>query len=223
MPEKMLCRIDRDLFRTRLNPYTERAFRMLPELDSPRILDVGCGSGIPTLELARLCDGEIIGVDIDRGLLRKLARRIEREGLADRVKVVEGSLFDLDFPEEWFDVIWAEGSIAQIGFERGLRVWGRFLKSGGFLVVHDDIGDLAEKLELISRWGYALLEHFTLSNDVWWDAYYGPLEERVQEIRSRGGEDSDVAALLDREQEEIEMFRKNPERYRSVFFVMQKG
>ena len=223
MSEKMLCRIDRDLFRARLIPYTERAFRMLPKMDRPRILDVGCGSGIPTLELVRLSDGEIIGVDIDRGLVRKLARRIEREGRADRVKVVEGSLFDLDFPEESFDIIWAEGSIAQIGFERGLRVWGRFLKPRGFLVVHDDLGDLSEKLEQISVRGYTLLGHFILSDDVWWDAYYGPLEERVQELRSKCAEDPDVAALLDREQQEIEMFKKDPERHRSVFFVMQKG
>ena len=45
--------------------YTKKAFRMLPKLDRPRILDIGCGSGAPTIELARLSDGEIIGIDID--------------------------------------------------------------------------------------------------------------------------------------------------------------
>jgi len=97
------------------------------------------------------------------------------------------------------------------------------LKPRGFLVVHDDLGDLSEKLEQISVRGCTLLGHFILSDDVWWDAYYGPLEERVQEIHSKCAEDQGIAALLDREQQEIEMFKKDPERHRSVFFVMQKG
>ena len=42
---------------------------MLPELAKPRILDMGCGSGIPTLELARLSRGEAIGIDIDQPAL----------------------------------------------------------------------------------------------------------------------------------------------------------
>jgi cyclopropane fatty-acyl-phospholipid synthase-like methyltransferase len=50
-------------------------------LTRPRILDVGCGPGGPTLELARLSDGEIIGLDIHQPSLDKLSRRIEEAGL----------------------------------------------------------------------------------------------------------------------------------------------
>ena len=35
---------------------------------------------------------------------------------------------DLDFREEFFDIIWAEGSIFIIGFENGLKVWKKFIK-----------------------------------------------------------------------------------------------
>ena len=41
------------------NRYTRKAFRLLPKLAKPRILDIGCGTGIPALELARLREGEI--------------------------------------------------------------------------------------------------------------------------------------------------------------------
>lgn len=85
--------------------YTRQAFRMLPRLDAPRILDIGCGSGEVTLELARLIGGHVIGIDIDQRFLDELSDKIEREQLADRFEVVNQSLFDLDFPVESFDVI----------------------------------------------------------------------------------------------------------------------
>ena len=47
----------KDKIRKRLLKYTRKAFHILPQMNKPRILDVGCGSGIPTLELARLSQG----------------------------------------------------------------------------------------------------------------------------------------------------------------------
>ena len=56
--------------------YTRKAFETLPKLDEPRILDIGCGSGIPTLELAGLSNVEIIGIDIDQSALDELDKKI---------------------------------------------------------------------------------------------------------------------------------------------------
>ena len=212
----------KDRFRERLNKYTRRAFQMLPELDKPHILDIGCGSGVPTLELARLSDGPIIGLDIALSLLDKLAKKIEEAGLSDRVTTLKCSMFELDFPDESFDVIWAEGSIARIGFERGLKEWRRFLKPHGFLVVHDEITNITKKLEQISGCGYDLLGHFTLPEGTWWTEYYGPLEKRVNEMRIKHADEPQACLELDKEQREIDMFKQNPRRYSSVFFVMQK-
>ena len=78
--------IDRDSFRKRLLKYTRKVFKLLPRLDKPRILDVGCGSGVPTIELAILSRGKIVGIDIDQSLLDELDRKIEREGLSNRVE-----------------------------------------------------------------------------------------------------------------------------------------
>jgi len=121
---------------TRLE-YTRKAFRMIPRLDKPRILDVGCGEGGPTLELAKLSDGEVIGLDVHQPSLERLAKRIEEAGLSGRVRLVKGSLLAMDFPDESFDIIWSEGSIHIIGFEQGLDEWRRFIKPKGFLVVHE--------------------------------------------------------------------------------------
>ena len=59
----------KDRLRKHLLKYTRRAFRMLPPLEKPRILDIGCGSGVPSIVLARLSRGQVIGLDIDPSLL----------------------------------------------------------------------------------------------------------------------------------------------------------
>ena len=139
MSKDLLSEIDKDHFRERLIKYTRRAYQMLPKIENPHILDIGCGSGVPTIELAKLSDGEIIGIDINQSSLDKLNGKIGEEGFSSRVKTVKCSLFEMDFPDESFDIIWAEGSIWVIGFEKGLKEWRRLLKPSGFLVVHDAI------------------------------------------------------------------------------------
>ena len=213
----------KDSLRGRLLKHTRKAFHMLPGLDRPRILDIGCGAGGPALELARLCEGEITGIDIDQPSLDRAIEKIEGAGLSERVKVMNRSMFDMDFADESFDIIWAEGSIAAIGFERGLKQWRRLLGPGGFLVVHDEAGDVATKLAQISGCGYESLGYFRLSEDIWWDEYYARLEVRIGEIRASDGGNPEALAMIDEDQRFIELFRKDPERHSSVFFIMRKA
>jgi len=223
MIKETILQIDKDLLREGLCKYTRKAFHMLPKLDKPRVLDIGCGPGIPTMELARLSDGQIIGLDINQTSLDELTKKIERAGLSERVTILKCSMFDMDFPDESFDIIWAEGSLWVIGFQRGLKEWQRFLKPNGFLVVHDEIGNITEKREQISSCGYDLLEYFTLHEDTWWIEYYAPLEKRINEIRIKHADDPKALVALDNEQREIDMFKKNPGQYSSVFFIMKKS
>jgi ubiquinone/menaquinone biosynthesis C-methylase UbiE len=212
----------KDRIRKRLLKYTRKAFRMLPRLDKPRILDIGCGSGVPTLELARLSDGEIVGLDIDKDMLDVLQENIEKAGLSDRVKVINRSLLDMDFPDEGFDVIWAEGSINVIGFKKGLQEWKRFLKPGGFMVVHDERGNVREKLEQISSCGYQLLGYFGLNEKTWWTEYFVPLEKLISEARVKYPDAPGILEAIRNAQREIDMFKEAPERNSSVCFVMQR-
>lgn len=222
MVKKACYQIDRDFIRSNLSEYTRKAFNMLPELDEPCILDIGCGSGVPTIELARLSDGEIIGLDNDQRLLDQLARKLAEEGITDRVKIVKCSMFDMDFADASFDVIWSEGSIWVIGFRRGLKKWRRLLKPNGFLVVHDEIKNINKKLKQVSHCGYNQLAYFTLTRDIWWNKYYAPLEKRIQELRRIHVDDSEILVSLDKDQREIDMFKKKPRMYESAFIIMQK-
>jgi SAM-dependent methyltransferase len=226
------------------NEYTARAFKMLPRLESPRILDIGCGPGGPTMELARLSGGHVTGMDTHQPYLDRLSQKIKEAGLTNHVEAMNCSMFELPFSDESFDIIWAEGSIYLIGFERGLREWRRFIKPNGFLVVHEmtwlrpeppqEISDywkelyagirtVAENVELIPGCGYSLLGHFTLPEDAWWTEYYGPLEDRLRELRDKYVANAAALAELNEEQREIDMYKKYQQWYGSVFFVMQRN
>ena len=93
------------------NEYTRKALQMLPKWEQPRILDIGCGPGGPTLELARLSGGHVIGTDIHQPYLDSLFQKIEEARLSDRVEAMNCPMFEMGFPGESFDIIWAEGSI----------------------------------------------------------------------------------------------------------------
>jgi 2-polyprenyl-3-methyl-5-hydroxy-6-metoxy-1,4-benzoquinol methylase len=71
--------------RTNMNVFTARAFSLIPPVDKPAILDIGCGSGIPTMELARLSSGTVTAIDIDEKELKKLREKVKEAGIEERI------------------------------------------------------------------------------------------------------------------------------------------
>ncbi len=224
--------------------YTERAYRLLPPLERPRVLDIGCGPGGPTMAVAALSGGEVIGIDVHQQYLDQLQGRIDAAGVGDRVRAVQMSMFEIEYPDGSFDLVWAEGSIFIIGFARGLRDWRRLIRPGGCLAVHEmawlkddppqEVADfwraaypaittIDGNLAMITDAGYYLLGQFPLGEDAWWPEYYGPLEERIATLRAKYADDAAALAQLDEEQSEIDLYRRYKDWYGSVFFVMQRS
>ena len=56
-------RNQKELISKRLTKYSRNAIRMIPLINKPRILGIGCGSEFATFKLARLIDSEIIRLD----------------------------------------------------------------------------------------------------------------------------------------------------------------
>jgi len=222
MSEEMLNELDLDHFREVFSKYTIEAFRKLPILKKPRILDIGCGSGVPTMELARLTDGKIIGIDIDQENLDRLSRKIEQEGLTDRVKAIKCSLINIKFPDNSFDIIWAEGSITSLGVEKSLRGWNRILKPKGFMVIHDEIKHFFKKRDKVVSCGYKMIEHFSLPEEAWWEEYYRPLEIRVKKLYKKYNNDPAALEVLNLHHTEIDIVKASPKSFQSVFCIMQK-
>jgi ubiquinone/menaquinone biosynthesis C-methylase UbiE len=224
------------------NASTRRAFAMLKDLPpQPRILDIGCGPGMQTLELARISDGHIIAVDNHQPFLDILHRRAQEAGLSDRIEVRVQTMFDLEFPSRSFDVIWAEGAIYIIGFKKGLEEWRDYLKPGGFLAVtevswlkpepppalknfwdinYPDIKTPEENSRTIRDSGYIETGHFVLPESAWWE-YYNPLLKRISMLRAKYAGNPEVLQELDAEQAEIAMYRKYHDYYGYVFYIMR--
>src|SRR3989344_277794 len=87
---------------------TLKAFSMvegfLPK--EPAILDIGCGPGMQTLELAKISEGKITALDINQKFLDVLNENAKKSGQSPKINTILGSMFEMNFPEKSFDLIW---------------------------------------------------------------------------------------------------------------------
>ncbi len=224
---------------------TERALRLLPPLTrGHRILDIGCGAGAQSIDLARATEAQIAAVDNHQPFVSRLAKRVAELGLADRIAAKVGDMNDLSFPDESFDVIWSEGAIFIIGFAKGLVSWRRLLAPGGHLVVSElcwlradrpaevedffraegvDIGEMDDRRRAIVENGYRLVGDFVLPAAGWWDNYYVPLGAELERFRVRHAGDQEALDVAARSQREIDLYRRHPEHFGYGFFIMQRA
>ncbi len=104
------------------NEFTRRAFNAIPrQPKQPFILDIGCGPGVQTLELARISNGKIIALDNHQAFLDQLMKTAHGEGLAEMIVPKNISMLEMDFDENTFDIIWSEGAFNFLGYKTVLR------------------------------------------------------------------------------------------------------
>ena len=163
----------------------QRAFAMTgldPEQDL-QMADLGCGTGKQSIWLARHTKGHISAVDLFPAFLEVLKNEMDSQGLNDRITCVEASMDALPFGKESLDLIWSEGAIYNIGFEKGIRYLYPFLKNGGSIAISEitwisddrpkelqdfwdeaypEMGRASEKITLLEKNGYTLQGYFYL-------------------------------------------------------------
>lgn len=103
-----------------------------------RILDVGCGPGTITADLAGLVpEGEVIGLDTGPEILEQARREAEGRGLGN-VSFTTGDVHALDYPDASFCVVHAHQVLQHVGDPVGaLREMRRVTKPGGIVAVRD--------------------------------------------------------------------------------------
>ncbi|MBN1195439.1 MAG: class I SAM-dependent methyltransferase, partial [Methanomicrobiaceae archaeon] len=226
------------------NECTRKAFFMLKNLpERPKILDIGCGAGMQTIELARLCrDCRITAVDIHQPYLDDLDRKARAAGVGERITTLQASMDDLPFEDAAFDVLWAESSIFIVGFGEGLKMWKRLLRPGGYLCVSEAvwftdqpspevaafwnecypaITRVPENCAIAESAGYEVVATFPLPASVWWDDYYTPLTLRLPDLKAAAAGNPDAEALVAFSERESEMHREHKEEYGYEFFILR--
>lgn len=222
---------------------TRRALSLVPGIGpATRMLDIGCGTGAQSLVLARQTPAHIVAIDNHAPFIASLRDRARALGLAERIDARVADMRDLALPSGAFDLVWSEGAIFVVGFERGLREWRRLLAPGGHLAVTDAcwtrpdppadavefwrheypaIRTVPETLDAIVACGYETVGHFTLPPSSWWNDYYRPLQENVMAFRARHRDEPEAHALADAVQREIDVWHAAADAYSYEFFVMR--
>jgi len=207
------------------------------------VADLGCGSGASTLILAGLPEARIKAVDLMPSFVARLRAEVERRGLDARVEIAEAHMADPPLAPRSVDLIWSEGAIYNIGFERGVRAWRGLLRPGGVLAVteitwttrrrpasieqywqaeYPEIDTAAGKMAVLERSGYSPLGYFTLPEACWEEHYYQPLEAAFDDFLARHDDSAAARELVAATRAEIGIYRRYLAWYGYGFYIAER-
>jgi len=102
--------------------------------ENKKVLEIGCNTGFTSLNITRLTNAQVIGIDLVEESLKEAKRRAKSENL-NRVNFIKASATDLTFEDESFDVVWLSNVLSFIEDKsKALGECLRVLKKNGFLV-----------------------------------------------------------------------------------------
>lgn len=220
---------------------TKKAISFIDNLNkNSQIVDLGCGTGGQTMVLAKNTQAYIRGYDIFPKFINLFNENAKKENLHDRVKGLIGSMDDLPFREEELDLIWSEGAIYNIGFERGLKEWRKYLKKGGFVAVSEaswftnerpkeieqfwlaeypGIDTIPNKVIQMQNAGYIPVASFVLPENCWTDNFYKP-QVKAQEIYLKAHKGNTAAEdFIANQRHEESLYHKYKDYYGYVFYI----
>jgi tetratricopeptide (TPR) repeat protein/SAM-dependent methyltransferase len=131
----------------------------IPDLDRPRVLIAGCGTGLETMRVATTYRGAaILAIDLSAASLGYAMRKVRDYGLAE-VEHLQADILDLPTLAERFDLIDSFGVLHHMANPaQGLEVLAGLLRPEGFLFVglYSEIGRRAvvQARAHIARGGY---------------------------------------------------------------------
>lgn len=211
--------------------------------EKSRIADIGCGTGAPTITLAKNTQGQITSIDLFPEFIEIFNTNVQKQGLQDRVKGVVGSMDSLPFIDEELDLIWSEGAIYNIGFEKGLNYWRKFLKKGGYVAVSEaswftesrpeeidtfwknaypQIDIVANKVAQMQNAGYIPVATFILPEYCWIENFYKPQIEAQKKFLEKYAGNKTAEEFIANERHEAELYHKYKEFYGYVFYIGKK-
>ncbi len=215
--------------------------RQLPPLPpKPRIADLGCGTGAGALLLADHFQSSVLAVDTSSAFIEELSVRARNAGLDPLIHPIEADMAALDWPRASIDLLWSEGAVYSLGFERALRLWRPLLADDGIAVVSemswfiDEVPEPArtfweaayptiasedENTARAGRTGFRVLATRRLPSSAWWANYYDPLRTRIAQVDP--GDDRLLQTVIQNIEAEMELFQRCGNAYGYTFYVLR--
>lgn len=219
----------------------EQALGFLKPLNKfSRTADLGCGTGGQTIHLAQHLPGTITGLDMFADFIEKLNENAKSMNLGNRVTGIVGSMEDLPFQKNSLDLIWSEGAIDNIGFEKGISYWHDFLKKGGFIAVTcpswltkerpssveqfwyeagSRLDYVSINVETMQRCGYQFIASFTLPEECWTENYFIPREAAISRLLEKYAGNETMIEYAAQNRHETELYSKFNQYYGYVFYI----
>jgi ubiquinone/menaquinone biosynthesis C-methylase UbiE len=207
-----------------------------------QVLDIACGPGMQTLDLAELLpEATIRAVDLHEPFVEEANRRAASRGMTDRVRASRADMRLLEFPPAAFDLLWCEGAAYIMGVAKAFKSWRPLLKPGGKLALSEavwlrsdapedvrriwsdypDMGAVEACRALTRDCGYRMLGDFLLPEAAWWE-YYEPMQQRLNLLAPKYAGDALAESILRESADEITSYRKYSRYYGYVFLVMMR-
>ena len=207
------------------------------------IADLGCGTGGQTMTLAQHTSGKLTGLDLFPGFIDRFNKNAANLNLQHRVTGIVGSMDELPFQLESLDLIWSEGAIYNVGFERGVTEWRNYLKTGGYIAVTesswftderpDEINDfwntaypeidtIPVKMAQLQKAGYVPVAAFCLPESCWTKVFYEPQVEAQELFLKKYPDNYTAKELITNLRFEESMYQKYKEYYGYVFYIGRK-
>jgi len=226
------------------NSSTKKAYQMMKELpQQPKILDIGCGPGMQTFELAKLSQGKILALDNYQPFLDAIKKKAAKLKLKN-ISTINQSMMEMNFAPKSFDLIWSEGALYIMGFETGLKQCHELLKDKGYVAVSElvwlkpdppqeikeahqaeypPMTSIDENLKKIEHCGFKNIGHFTLPNSSWTDNYYGPMAKKIKQLKKKYAKNNEALQAIDLAEIEIYLFDTYSAYFGYEFYIMQKA
>ena len=134
--------------------FVYQAVRELRAEGKERLLDFGCGTGLGAVRYAKI-GYEVHGFDISEVNIERAMQRAQMCGLADRTAFEVQTAEDLNYPNEFFDVVVGMDILHHVEVGPALQEAHRVLKPGGTAVFREwievPILDRIRNLSLVRR------------------------------------------------------------------------
>ena len=149
----------------------------------------------------------------------------------------------LPFKKEELDLIQSEGAIYNIGFQKGLNEWRKYLKTGGYIAVSEvswftderpneinnfwmdaypEIDTIPNKILQMQKAGYIPVACFILPENCWTENFYAPQVEAQKDFLQKYAGNKAAEEFIANQRHETQLYYKYKEFYGYVFYIGKK-